>query len=152
FEPVGIKRAAVLPSYGLAEATLAVTFSGLDEELLTDRTDPHLLMKGRAVPASNGHAVEIVSCGKPFPGHRVEIVDEEGQVLPERRIGEIVVEGPSVAGGYFGDESASRAAFRAGKLFTGDLGYFADGRLYVCGRSKDLIILRGRNYFPQDIE
>ena len=73
-------------------------------------------------------------------------------MLPERHVGEIVVEGPSVAKGYFGDEATTNAAFRNGKLFTGDLGYFADGKLHVCGRSKDIIILRGRNYYPQDIE
>ena len=63
-----------------------------------------------------------------------------------------MVKGPSVPKGYFGDEATSQATFRGGRVFTGDLGYFAEGRLYVCGRSKDLIILRGRNYFPQDIE
>jgi len=82
----------------------------------------------------------------------VEIMGENGQALPERHVGEIVVEGPSVARGYFGDETTTRTAFRNGKLFTGDLGYFADGKLHVCGRSKDIIILRGRNYYPQDIE
>ncbi|HKQ68726.1 MAG TPA: fatty acyl-AMP ligase [Polyangiaceae bacterium] len=152
FEPAGLKRTAILPSYGLAEATLAVTFSDLDEALEIDRVDPQALLQGRADTAPNGHSCEIVSCGRPFPSHRVEIVDEAGKLLDERQIGEIVVEGPSVAKGYFGDEATTRATFRNNRLFTGDLGYFADGRLYVCGRSKDLIILRGRNYFPQDIE
>jgi fatty-acyl-CoA synthase len=152
FEPAGLKRTAILPSYGLAEATLAVTFADLDEPLTTDAVDPQALLRGRAVKASNGHAAEIVACGRPFPGHRVEIIDEAGHALSERIIGEIVVEGPSVTSGYFGDSAASQSAFRNGRLYTGDLGYFAEGRLYVCGRSKDLIILRGRNYFPQDIE
>jgi fatty-acyl-CoA synthase len=152
FEPAGLKRTAILPSYGLAEATLAVTFADLDEPLTTDGVDPQALLRGRAVKASNGHSAEIVACGRPFPGHRVEIVDETGRAVSERNIGEIVVEGPSVTAGYFGDAAASQSAFRNGRLYTGDLGYFAEGRLYVCGRSKDLIILRGRNYFPQDIE
>jgi fatty-acyl-CoA synthase len=152
FAAVGLSRAAILPSYGLAEATLAVTFASLDEPLTTDRVDPHALLAGRAETAVNGDSVEIVSCGRPFPAHDVQIVDDQGRSVSERQVGEIVVEGPSVARGYFGDEAASRATFRGGRLFTGDLGYFADGRLYVCGRSKDLIILRGRNYYPQDIE
>jgi fatty-acyl-CoA synthase len=152
FEPAGLKRTAILPSYGLAEATLAVTFADLDEPLTTDAVDAQALLRGRAVKAQNGSAVEIVSCGRAFPGHKVEIVDESGRGLGERIIGEIVVEGPSVTTGYFGDDTATRSAFRSGRLYTGDLGYFAEGRLYVCGRSKDLIILRGRNYFPQDIE
>jgi fatty-acyl-CoA synthase len=152
FAAVGLRSTAVLPSYGLAEATLAVTFSELDEPLRTDHVEPHELLKGRATRASNGHSVQIVSCGKPFPAHRVEVVDDQGAVLAEREVGEIVVAGPSVAKGYFGDDAATHATFRNGRLFTGDLGYFAEGHLYVCGRSKDLIILRGRNYFPQDIE
>jgi fatty-acyl-CoA synthase len=152
FEPAGLKRSAILPSYGLAESTLAVTFGDLSESLVTDRVDPQGLRKGIAVPAANGHSTEIVSCGRPFAGHSVQVVDEHGASLPERRIGEIVVEGPSVASGYFADENGAGAAFQSGRLFTGDLGYFAGGSLYVCGRTKDLIILRGRNYFPQDIE
>ena len=152
FGPVGLKPTAILPSYGLAEATLAVTFSSLDESLQTDAVEPQALLKGRAVQATNGHAVELVSCGRPFPSHRVEVIDENGDALGERQIGEITVRGPSVAKGYFRDDAATSATFRNGRLLTGDLGYFADGHLYVCGRSKDLIILRGRNYFPQDIE
>jgi fatty-acyl-CoA synthase len=152
FEPVGLRRNAILPAYGLAEATLAVSFAGLSDALATDIADPHELVRGRATPAQNGHSVEIVSCGRAFPHHRVDIVDEDGHALPDRHVGEIVVEGPSLSAGYFGDESATRAAFRQGRLFTGDLGYLADGRLYVCGRKKDVIILRGRNYFPQDFE
>jgi fatty-acyl-CoA synthase len=152
FEPAGLARTAILPSYGLAEATLAVTFADLDDPLTTDTVDPQALLRGRAVKAHNGNSVEIVSCGRPFPAHRVEIIDETGRAVGERVIGEIVVEGPSVTTGYFGDASATQTTFRDGRLYTGDLGYFAEGRLYVCGRSKDLIILRGRNYFPQDIE
>jgi fatty-acyl-CoA synthase len=152
FESVGLHRTAILPSYGLAEATLAVTFSALDESLRTDVVEPSALLKGSAAKASNGHAIELVSCGRPFPSHRVEIIGERGEVLGDREVGQIVVEGPSVAKGYFGDEATTAATFQNGRVRTGDLGYFADGHLYVCGRSKDLIILRGRNYYPQDIE
>jgi fatty-acyl-CoA synthase len=152
FEAVGLKRTAILPSYGLAEATLAVTFASLDEPLRTDAVEPAALRRGSAARASNGHAVELVSCGRPFPSHRVDVVGEYGEPLGERQVGQIVVEGPSVAKGYFGDEAATAATFGDSRVLTGDLGYFADGQLYVCGRSKDLIILRGRNYYPQDIE
>jgi fatty-acyl-CoA synthase len=152
FAPAKLRAKAILPVYGLAEATLAVTFSDLDEPLVTDAVDPAALLGGKAVKAKNGNAAELVSCGRTFPEHRVTIVDDRGNAVPERVIGEIVVEGPSVTAGYFGDPEATKAAFKNGRLHSGDLGYFADGRLYVCGRSKDLIILRGRNYFPQDIE
>jgi fatty-acyl-CoA synthase len=152
FAPVGLARTAILPSYGLAEATLAVTFSSLEEPLVTDAVEPSSLRSGKATRAANGHSVELVSCGRSFPSHTVQVLGEAGNALGEREIGEIVVQGPSVAKGYFGDDVATAATFKEGRLFTGDLGYFADGRLYVCGRSKDLIILRGRNYYPQDIE
>jgi fatty-acyl-CoA synthase len=97
FATVGLKPTAILPSYGLAEATLAVTFSSLDEPLETDAVEPQALLEGSAARATNGHSVELVSCGRPFPSHRVEVVDEHGTALDERQIGEIVVEGPSVA-------------------------------------------------------
>jgi fatty-acyl-CoA synthase len=80
------------------------------------------------------------------------IVNEDGEILPEREIGEIVVRGPSVTQGYFRNPKATAAVWRDGWLHTGDLGYLADGELFVCGRSKELIIIRGANYYPHDIE
>ncbi len=151
--PAGFDARCFLPCYGLAESTLAVTFHPTWHGLLSDRVDAEELGRGVvAPPAAPGRARDIVACGRPLAGHRVEIVRPDGTSLAERRVGEIRVQGPSVSPGYFRNRDATRAAWRDGWLHTGDLGYFKDGHLYVCGRLKDLIIVRGANYFPQDIE
>ena len=154
FAPAGFRAEALMPSYGLAESTLAVTFHHLGRGLRTDAVDPVALKRGDAdpVPPAFGAASEVVSCGPPFPGHEIAIFDERGRALPERRVGEVVLRGPSVAAGYFNAPDATAVSWRDGWLFTGDLGYLAGGELYVCGRKKDLIIVRGANYHPQDIE
>ncbi len=152
FEPNGLSPKSVLPSYGMAESTLAITFWDLEKHLATDRVDVEAMRKGEAKNAANGHAMELVACGRPFPGHDIKIAGAEGASLGERRVGEIWVKGPSVTSGYFGDSAATADAFEDGWLKTGDLGYFAEGELYICGRAKDLIILNGKNYYPQDIE
>jgi acyl-CoA synthetase (AMP-forming)/AMP-acid ligase II len=112
------------------------------------------------VPAA-GDAMELVGCGRPAAGHRLAIVDpESGRRCAGGRVGEIWSAGPSVAGGYWGRPDESRATFHnrlAGEgdrdfLRTGDLGFVHDGELFVCGRLKDLLIVRGRNYYPQDVE
>jgi fatty-acyl-CoA synthase len=112
------------------------------------------MKRGEAVPAKEGDdgALELVSCGVPFPGHELAIVDENGQPLGERKVGEIIVRGPSVTSGYFQNEEATAAAKRNGWLHTGDLGYRAGGNIYICGRLKDLIIINGANHYPQDLE
>ena len=98
------------------------------------------------------NTVEFVSCGWAFPYHTVRIVDDEGRTLPDRKVGEIVFTGPSVAAGYFENPEATQKSFRDDGLRTGDLGYIVDGEIFVTGRKKDLIILNGRNYDPQSIE
>ncbi|GLK58590.1 MULTISPECIES: hypothetical protein [Azotobacter] len=87
-----------------------------------------------------------------LPGHRLEIRDEAGQPLPERRVGRVMLQGPSIMSGYFRDEESTQAALDDGWLDTGDLGYLSGGELFVTGRQKDLLIVRGRNIWPQDIE
>jgi fatty-acyl-CoA synthase len=160
-QPAGLDPGALLPSYGMAEATLAVTFVPLGGGVRTDEVDLAELADGRATEASQAGAPvrSIVDCGRPFPGHEVAIIDEAGRVLGERVVGQIVVSGPSVAVGYFEQPELSRETFKplggggdARWLHTGDLGYLAGGRLFVCGRVKDVIIVRGRNYYPSDIE
>jgi fatty-acyl-CoA synthase len=150
--PSGFRESALLPSYGMAESTLAVTFHQRGTPLRTDRVDAEALRHGEARPSSAADALELVSCGKTFPDHEIFVVDEQGTPIPERRVGELVVRGPSVAEGYFENAEASAESFRGDLLYTGDLGYLAEGQLYVCGRIKDLIIIRGANYHPQDIE
>ncbi len=170
--PAGFDPRAFVPSYGMAEATLAITFVPLRGGLATDRIDAAGLTEGEARPPREGGAgdgsgatdaggVEIVDCGVPFPGHELAIVDDAGARLPERRVGEIVTRGPSVTAGYCNEPELTARAWAPlpgdapGErpwLRTGDLGYLAGGRLFVCGRKKDVIIVRGRNYYPSDIE
>ena len=151
--PAGFRETALLPSYGMAESTLAITFHTLGTPIIVDRVDPEAMRLGEASPSDREDSMALVGCGVPFPDHDLAIVDPEGQVLPERKVGEIWSRGPSVSPGYYQNVEASQASFDAdGWLHTGDLGYIADGQLYICGRIKDLIIVRGANFYPQDIE
>lgn len=156
FEQVGFDRNAMMPCFGMAESTLAVTFHNVGTPYRTDRVDlSALAAKHEAQPVAPERAegvAEFVSCGRAFGGHEVGIVDEAGQHLGERAIGEVVLRGPSVMVGYFNDPEASSGAMRDGWLHTGDKGYLADGELFICGRIKDMIIVAGRNYYPTDIE
>jgi fatty-acyl-CoA synthase len=139
----------------LAEATLAVSFTGLDERLSTDivaRDTYETAKRAEAVPHPSSETVECVSCGRTFPGHEVAAFDEDGRRLGDRQVGELRVRGPSIARGYYKDPESSRETFGGGWLYTGDLGYLVDGNIYVTGRKKDLIIINGRNYDPQCIE
>jgi fatty-acyl-CoA synthase len=162
--PAKFDSSAFLPSYGMAEATLAITFIPMKEGLRTDEVEPEMLTKGEAVPPTGADkpVQEVVDCGVPFPGHELAIVDEAGRVLGERRVGQIVTRGPSVTMGYFRDPELTSQAMKplgggSGRdaevwLHTGDLGYTVGGHLFVCGRLKEIIIIRGRNYYPSDIE
>jgi fatty-acyl-CoA synthase len=151
---VGFNQAAFTPSYGMAEATLAISIAHSPKEPRALALDAVALRANRVEPAREGEAsAEVVNCGPVLPGHEVRIVSPEtGAVLGEREIGEITFRGPSVTEGYFRAPEPTAAAYRDGWLHTGDLGFLADGDVHVCGRVKDLVIVRGRNYFPQDIE
>ena len=151
--PSGLDRRCFLPCYGLAETTLAATFPAPLTALRTDVVSRARLREHAAAPAAAGEAeVVLVSCGRPIPEHRVEIVDSTGAVAAERHVGEVRVAGPSVTPGYFDELGAAPAASGERWLYTGDLGYLAGGELYICGRIKDLIIIRGVNHYPQDLE
>lgn len=153
--PAGFRPESFLPSYGLAEHVVAATFAPHGRALVAERVSADNLTSGsEAVPAAadDDTAVEIVSCGRPFPGHDLRIVDEHGQALPERQVGEIVLKGPSVMLGYYRQDALTAQTIRDGWLHTGDLGYVAGGELFVCGRAKDVIIVNGRKYHPQDLE
>jgi fatty-acyl-CoA synthase len=158
FSTCGIRPEAMLPSYGMAEATLAISFIGLDERLTTDVIDSSAYQKERqatpvdAAALKSGLAQEFVCCGRPFAGHDIAIFDDHGVRLAERHIGEIWVRGPSVAQGYYQDAEASDRIFGGGWLKTGDYGYLVDGQVFITGRKKDIIIINGRNYDPQRIE
>ncbi len=155
FAPSGLREKALLPTYGMAEATLAVSFVGLDEKMKVDYVDAEVYQSKKiANPVDNDtqKSLEFVSCGRAFPEHRLSIIDEDGKELPERHVGQILFEGPSITPGYFKEKEKTAQTFTDKGLLTGDLGYLADGELYVTGRMKDIIILNGRNYDPQSIE
>jgi fatty-acyl-CoA synthase len=152
FERWGFRRDAFLPCYGMAEHSLAVTFVDMGSGLRADTVDPEALVRGEARPSEAADALKVVCCGRTFPEHDLRIVDAEGQPLPDRRVGQIEVRGPSLMRGYWGDTERTQQVLKDGWLATGDLGYLVDGDLHVCGRIKDLIIIHGRNYYPQDLE
>jgi fatty-acyl-CoA synthase len=152
FAATGFRPTAFVPSYGLAEHSLAVTFA-LDGVVVDRVNAERLVHRSEAQPIVNGErAVRIVCCGAPFAGHQLCIVDDQFAALPERHVGSIAVKGPSLMAGYFDDPEATRTVLRDGWLLTGDTGYLAGGRLYVCGRTKDLIIRQGKKYHPPDLE
>ena len=155
FAPAGVKPESLLPCYGMAEATLAISFVGLDEPLRTDRIDADRYHSDKKAAPAPGGALEVVNCGRTFPGHALSIQDEDGRLLPDRNVGEICFQGPSVAAGYWENPEATRAAGMGtpgGWLRTGDLGYLVDGELHISGRLKDILIVNGRNYYPQRLE
>jgi fatty-acyl-CoA synthase len=154
FRAVGFRASSFLPSYGLAEHVLAATFpvrnreprvEHLSSDDLTERRQAHL------VPASTS-AIALVSCGRALPEHEIRIVGDDGTSLAERQVGEITLAGPSVMLGYYKNEELTAQTIRDGWLSTGDLGYVSEGELFVCGRAKDVIIVNGRKYHPQDLE
>jgi fatty-acyl-CoA synthase len=157
FARCGFDARALVPAYGMAEATLAITFHPGFSPLITDRVSTAAMARGKAEPAdfdadAPQASVELVCCGRVFPGHQLKIVGERGETLPERTVGEIWTRGPSITRGYYSNPEATAESWSDGWLHTGDLGYLVDDLLYVCGRSKDLIIIRGANFYPQDIE
>jgi thioester reductase-like protein len=163
FQPHGLKSESFIVAYGLAENTLAVSQAG--RNIIS--VNKHAIALGKARMTTEvseiGAATQLVSCGIPLPGLNVKIVDPERHVaLDPGHIGEIWVAGASKCQGYWNNPELSLKMFHArlvddspyddGYLRTGDMGFFQDGELFVCGRIKDMIILRGQNYYPQDIE
>jgi len=157
FESSGFRKEAFVASYGMAEATLGITFAPLDRGIDTDTIDLDLLEhEARAVPAAsgNGHRTrDFVLCGPVLPGHDLEVRGQDGKPLPDREVGRIMFRGPSLMREYFNSrEETARVMAGDGWLDTGDLGFLLDGALVVTGRSKDLILANGRNIWPQDLE
>ncbi len=155
FDACGFRREAFVASYGMAEATLALSSAPLDRGLKTDVVDVDRLERDGQAEASSadGRARAFVLNGPPLPGHELEARDEDGRPLAERRVGRLFARGPSLMQGYLGDEDATRTVLSDdGWLDTGDLGYLLDGEVVVTGRAKDLVIVNGRNIWPQDLE
>ena len=163
FQPYGLKSESFYAAYGLAENTLAVSLGG--RNILS--VSKHALALGKARLTTEvseiERAMQIVSCGTPLPGLDIRIVEPERHAaLPEGGVGEIWIAGAGKCKGYWNNPELTLKQFRArlvddtpyddGFLRTGDMGFIHDGELFVCGRIKDMIILRGQNYYPQDIE
>ena len=153
-KPFGLRASAVLPAYGMAETTLAVSFSECNAGLVVDEVDADLLAAlRRAVPASRGNTRRLASLGPLLEGLEIRIVDEDGNVLPTRGVGVIELRGEPVSPGYITMGGFIPAQDEQGWYDTGDLGYQMDnGHVVVCGRVKDVIIMAGRNIYPTDIE
>jgi len=144
----------------MAECSLPVSFSPIDVGIQLDWVDPERMVEKQIAdpvcPAFRGRAAKskgFVKCGFPLPGFEVEVRNSEGQPMPERHVGTLYVRGPSIMSGYFGEEALTAEVLSGdGWLNTGDLAYIADGSIVITGRQKDLIIINGRNIWPQDLE
>ena len=153
-KPFGLRPEAVMPAYGMAETTLAVSFSELGDGLVVDEVDADLLAAlRRAVPATKGNTRRLASLGPLLTGIEARIVDDDGAVLPTRGVGVIELRGEPLTPGYTTMGGFIPAQDENGWYDTGDLGYLMEnGHIVVCGRVKDVIIMAGRNIYPTDIE
>jgi len=157
FGQVGFKASALLPSYGLAECTLGVSFGEVGTGITSEMVEESRLVGGRHIlvngAANEPRLREVVNCGRPLPEYDIEIRNEDEMVVETGAVGRVYVRGTSVMAGYFNDPETTRAVLSPeGWLDTGDMGFMKDGDLFIVGRAKDLIIVNGRNHWPQDIE
>jgi fatty-acyl-CoA synthase len=155
FADKGFREQAMRPVYGMAENTLAATFPPPTECWQSEHLDREALERRRqaiGAPEGSPAAVEMVSVGTPLAGVSVEIRDAADRCVPVGEVGEVVIKSPSLMDGYWRDPERTAQALRDGWLRTGDLGFVRDGRLYLTGRAKELIIKRGSNYSPDDFE
>jgi acyl-CoA synthetase (AMP-forming)/AMP-acid ligase II/acyl carrier protein len=154
--PARLARNAMYPVYGLAEASLAVSFPPVGAPLRTLAVNRHRMNAGdpvQSVPESDKDAIRLISEGRAIPYCRVRIAGDDDRELPEGRIGHVHLTGDNVTHGYFEDPAANTAAFTAdGWLRTGDLGLIHGGDLYISGRAKEIIFVNGQNYYPHDLE
>jgi acyl-CoA synthetase (AMP-forming)/AMP-acid ligase II len=152
----GLKRRAMYPVYGLAEACLAVSFPDPDSDYRWIRANRHRLGIGSSIevnPADARDAIELMCVGRVVPNTELRIADDARAALPDEQVGHILIRGPSVTRGYFGDPEATALAIGAdGWVDTGDLGVLHEGQLYITGRSKEIIFINGQNYYPYDLE
>jgi fatty-acyl-CoA synthase len=159
-EPCGFKKEAFCACYGMAECSLAVSFAPLGKGLNIDFIDgEHLSEHRQALPIEidglndAARSSRFVDCGTPLPEYEVEVRDSHGHRLPERQVGTIYVRAASIMSGYFGDLKLTQEVLGSDGWFnTGDLGYFVNNGLFITGREKDMIIINGRNIWPQDLE
>ena len=152
FAGAGFRASAFLPSYGLAEATLAVTIMPPGEGIRVELVEEERLSGTPRDLSRPARYRAIVNCGKPVRDMVVEIRGAGNQPLSDHHIGKVLCKGPSVMHSYFRDPDATADCLADGWLDTGDMGYMVDGYLFIVGRAKDMIIINGKNHWPQDIE
>jgi fatty-acyl-CoA synthase len=156
FAPAGFSINSFLPCYGLAESTLAVTFSHTGKGFQSIKVDAGTLIDKKIavrVQADGRKYNEFVNCGSPLPDHTVKVIDDSEQELPDLRVGSVLMHGPSIMTGYFNSPEDTENILRPGDwLDTGDLGFLFEGNLYITGRRTDVIIVNGRNIRAQDVE
>ena len=156
FGPVGFDERAFLASYGMAESTLALSVAPTHQGIGAEALDVDRLEREQIAfaPGPRSRRIrEFALCGPPLPGHELEVRGEDGAVLPERRVGRIFARGPSLMQAYYNQpEETERVLSADGWLDTGDLGYLVSGQIVITGRAKDLMIINGRNVWPQDLE
>jgi len=153
FERYGLRREALATCYAMAENVFAVTQGGIGCPVVVDKVDRQAMQEKVARPAQNGSdTVMNLSAGRPISITQVRILGEDRRELPERHIGEIAIQGTCMLSGYYNRDDLTKQAFHEGWYLTGDLGYLANGELFVTGRLKDLIIVGGKNIYPLDLE
>ena len=152
FAPAGFRASAFTPSYGLAESTLAVTVMPPGEGIRVELVEEERLSGQRRNLDRPARYRAIVNCGKALPGMEIEIRGENGAVKGDHQVGKVWCRGKSVMHSYFRNEEATRDCLVDGWLDTGDMGYMAGDYLFIVGRAKDMIIINGKNHWPQDIE
>ncbi len=154
FEPYGFRAEALATSYAMAENVFAVSQGGIDKSVTIDLIDRQSLLSGVIAQSTviEDNAVKMVSAGKPIENTHLMIRDPKGKELPERHIGEIALQSNCMLTGYYRRPDITQKALVDGWYLTGDLGYIADGEVYITGRKKDLIIVGGKNVYPQDLE
>jgi acyl-CoA synthetase (AMP-forming)/AMP-acid ligase II len=154
FEKFGLNPSALQTSYAMAENVFGVTQSRLEAGSTVVELDRESFMTKRIAtpPVENQPAMKMMSSGHPLPNTQIRVVDENGNDVPERVIGEIMLKSNCMLNGYYNRPDATEAALRDGWYMSGDFGFLADGELYVSGRKKDMIIVGGKNIYPQDLE
>ena len=154
FQGYGLHPSALTTCYAMAENVFAVSQGGIKGPVTIDRISQHSLLVDRvAVPCNNNDdAINMLSAGRPIANTQVKILDQSHIQLPERHLGEIALSSNCMLTGYYNRPDLSSSTFHHGWYLTGDLGYIADGEIYITGRKKDLIIVGGKNIYPQDLE
>jgi fatty-acyl-CoA synthase len=154
FQAYGLQPSALATCYAMAENVFAVSQGGIDQDVHIDTISQSLFINDRAAhPAQPGEqAIQMVSAGQPLANTKVCVLDEGREPLPDRQVGEIAIQSNCMLTGYYNRDDLTRQAFHNGWFLTGDLGYMAAGHIYVTGRKKDIIIVGGKNIYPQDLE